>query len=181
MKIIPTLLLHSQRDRYAITHLSLFNLYRLSNHIAHGIRRLPHHIRRGVSIGAECEPCRVMPQGAGQSLHIHAILQRERGEGMPEIMEPNMLRSDGFQDLLMGVSERVRIEHSARLGRREHVRIPRMLLVLLHQQVHCLLRDRQDADGIVGFGLAYYQFSLSARHLLRDGDGSVLYVQVRPE
>ena len=60
-------------------------LHRLSNYIAHRIRRLPHHIWRGVGIGAECEPCRVVTQGAGQGLHIHAILQRERGKGVPEI------------------------------------------------------------------------------------------------
>lgn len=37
------------------------------------------------------------------------------------------------------------------------------------------------SDGIVGLGLAHHQFSLGAGHLLRDGDGSVLHVQVRPE
>ncbi len=56
-----------------------------------------------MGVGAECEPCRVVPQGAGQSLHIHAILQRQRCEGVPEIMEPNMFRADGFQDLLVGM------------------------------------------------------------------------------
>lgn len=79
-------------------------------------RRFPHHIRRGVGVGAECEPCRVVPQGAGQGLHVHPILQGQRCEGMPEIMEPDMLRADDFQDLLMGVPEGVRIEHSSRLG-----------------------------------------------------------------
>ena len=44
-----------------------------------------------------------MPQGAGQGLHVHPILQGQRCEGMPEIMEPDMLRADDFQDLLMGV------------------------------------------------------------------------------
>lgn len=33
----------------------------------------------------------------------------------------------------------------------------------------------------MGRGLAHHQFSLGAGCLLRDGDGSVLYVQVRPE
>ena len=92
-----------------------------------------------------------------------------------------MLGTDGLEDLLVGVPEGVRIEHPSRFGRREHVGISRVLLVFLHQQVHCLLRDRQDADGIVGFGLAHYQFSLGAGHLLCDRDGSVLHVQVCPE
>ena len=114
-------------------------LYRLSNHISHGIRCLPHHVRRGVGVGTEGESRAVMPQGVGQSLHIYSVLQRQRCEGMPEIMEPDMLGADGFQDLLVGVPEGVRIEHSSRLGRREHVGISRVLLVLLHQQLHCLL------------------------------------------
>ena len=33
----------------------------------------------------------------------------------------------------------------------------------------------------MGLGLAHHQFSLGAGHLLRDGDGSVLHVQIRPE
>ena len=69
-----------------------------------------------MGISAEGEPCRVVSQGAGQGLHIHSVLQRQRCEGMPEIMEPDMLRADDFQDLLMGVPEGVRIEHSSRLG-----------------------------------------------------------------
>ena len=122
-----------------------------------------------------------MPQGAGQGLHIHSVLERQRCEGMPEIVEPNMFRTNGFQDLLMGVPEGIRIEHSSRLGRREHVGISQVLLVLLHQQLHRLLRDWQDADGIMGLGLAHHQFSFGAGHLLRNGDGSVLHVQIRPK
>lgn len=69
-----------------------------------------------MGVGAECEPCRVVSQGAGQGLYIHPMLQRQRCEGMSEIMEPNMLRADGFQDLLVGMPERIRIEHPACLG-----------------------------------------------------------------
>ncbi len=92
-----------------------------------------------MGISAEGEPCRVVSQGAGQGLHIHSVLQRQRCEGMPEIMEPDMLGADGLEDLLMGMPEGVRIEHPARLGRREHVGISRVLLVLFHQQLHRLL------------------------------------------
>ena len=44
-----------------------------------------------------------------------------------------------------------------------------MLVVLLHQQVYRLLRDRQDVDEIAGLGLAHHQFSLGACYLLRVG------------
>lgn len=88
----------------------------MPNHISHGIRCFSHHIRRGVGVGAEGEARAVMPQGAGQGLHIHSVLQRQRCEGVPEIVEPDMLGTDGFQDLLVGVPERIWIEHSSRLG-----------------------------------------------------------------
>ena len=156
-------------------------LHRLPYHISHRIRCLPHHVWCGVGVGAEGEARAVVSQGTGQGFHIHPVLQRERCEGVPEIMEPDVLRTDSLEDLLVGMPEGVRIKHPARLGRREHVGIPRMLLVLLHQQIHRLLRDRQDTDGIVGLGLAHHQFSLGAGHLLRDGDGSILHVQVCPE
>ena len=58
-------------------------LYRLPYHISHRIRRFPHHVRRGVGVGAESEARAVMSQGAGQGLHIHPVLQRERCEGVP--------------------------------------------------------------------------------------------------
>ena len=54
-------------------------------------------------------------------------------------VKPNMLCANGFQDLLVGMPERIRIEHTSRLGSRKHVGISRMLLVLLHQQIHRLL------------------------------------------
>lgn len=96
--------------------------------------------RRGVGIGAECEPCRVVAQGAGQGLHIHPILQRQRCEGMPEIMEPDMLGTDRLEDLLVCVPGRSPGRNIPPvLGDGNHVGISRMLLVLLHQQVHRLL------------------------------------------
>ena len=92
-----------------------------------------------MGVGTKGESRAVVSQGAGQGLHIHAILQRQRCEGVSEIMEPDILRADGLEDLLVGVPEGVWIEHPSRLRRREHVGISRMLLVLLHQQVHRLL------------------------------------------
>ena len=91
-------------------------LYCLPNHISHRIRCLPHHLRRGVGVGAQCEPCTVVSQGAGQRLHIHAVFQGQRCKCVSEVMEPNVLRADGLEDLLVGMPEGVRVEHSASFG-----------------------------------------------------------------
>ena len=46
-------------------------------------------------------------------------------------METYVLRTDGLQDLLMGVSEGIRVEHGAGLGRYEQVRTVWVLCVFL--------------------------------------------------
>ena len=91
-------------------------LYNLANNIPHRISRLPHHLRRGVGVGAQREPRAVVPQSAGQSFYIHAVLQGQRCEGVSEIMESNVLRADGLEDLLMGMPEGIGVEHPASLG-----------------------------------------------------------------
>ena len=88
-------------------------LYCPSNHISHGIRRLPHHLRRGVGVGTQGKSRRVVAQGAGQGLHIHAVFQGQRCEGVSEVMESNVLSADGFQDFVMGVTEGIRVEPGA--------------------------------------------------------------------
>ena len=69
-----------------------------------------------MGVGAQREPRRVVSQGAGQGLYIHAVFQRQRCECMSEIMEPNVLRADGLENLLMGMPEGIGVEHSARFG-----------------------------------------------------------------
>ena len=58
-----------------------------------------------MGVGAQGEACAVVAQGAGQSLHIHAVFQRQRREGVSEIMEPNVLRADGLQNFVMRPAE----------------------------------------------------------------------------
>lgn len=98
-----------------------------------------------------------------------------------EVVKPDVLRTDGPQDLLMGVPEGVRVEHGAGLGRHEQVGTVGVLCVFLYQQLHCPLRDGQSADGVRRLGLADHQFAVDAVHLLADRDGHVLHVQVRPQ
>ena len=101
-----------------------------------GVCSVLFHLGRGVSIGVQGESCRVVAQRARQCFHVHAAFQGQRGEGVPQVMKSNVFRADGFQNLLVGMPKGVRIEHSSRLGRREHVGISQVLLVLLHQQLH---------------------------------------------
>ncbi len=98
-----------------------------------------------------------------------------------EVMESDVFGTNGFQDFVMGVAERIRVEHGARFRRGEHVGISRMFLVFLHQQVYRLLRDCQRSHGILRLGLAHYQLTFDAVHLLGHGDGPGLDIQVSPE
>ena len=53
--------------------------------------------------------------------------------------------------------------------------------MFLYQQLHRPLRDSQLADGVGRLGLADHQLTVDAVHLLADGDGHVLHVQVCPQ
>ena len=89
-----------------------------------------------MGVGAESEARVVVSQRTGQRLDVHTVLEGQRGEGVSEVVKPDVLRTDGPQDLLMGVPEGVRVEHGAGLGRYEQVRTVGVLCVLLHQQLH---------------------------------------------
>ena len=58
-----------------------------------------------------------------------------------EIMEADVFRADGFQDLVVGVPEGIWVIHGAGLGRGEQIGTAWMLFVLLDQKIYCLLRD----------------------------------------
>ena len=69
-----------------------------------------------MGVGAQGEARAVVPKSAGQGFHVHAVFQGQRCECVSEVMEPNMLRTDGLEDLLMGMPEGIGVEHSARFG-----------------------------------------------------------------
>ena len=91
------------------------------------------HLGRGVSIGVQGEPSRVVTQGTGQRFHVHPAFQRQRCEGMSEVVEPDVLRADGFQNFIMRPPEGVWVIHGSGLGRWEQIRIARVLFVLGNQ------------------------------------------------
>ena len=94
-------------------------LHGLADDAADGVGGGALHSLRGVGVGAEGKARVIVSQRAGQRLDIHAVLEGQRGEGVSEVVKPDVFRTDGLQDLLMGVPEGVRIEHGAGLGRHE--------------------------------------------------------------
>ncbi len=76
-----------------------------------------------VSVGPEREAHIKVPQHARHRPNIHAVLQRRCGEGVAQIMEPNVLDARPLQDLVMEPRDGVRVVHPARHRRGEHVRL----------------------------------------------------------
>ena len=61
----------------------VFSAHLLADDSTDGVRRVLFHLRRGVGISVQREPCRVVAQRAGQRFHVHAAFQGQRGEGVP--------------------------------------------------------------------------------------------------
>ena len=87
----------------------------LADDAADGIGSVLLHLGRGVGIGVQGEASRVVTQGTGQRFHVHPAFQRQRGEGVSEVVEPDMLRTDGFQNFVMRSPEGIRVIHGGRL------------------------------------------------------------------
>ena len=94
-------------------------LHGLADDAADGVGGVTLHPLCGVGVGAESKARVIVSQCAGQHLDVHAVLEGQRGEGVSEVVKSDVFRADGLQDLLMGVAEGVRVEHSAGLGRHE--------------------------------------------------------------
>ena len=109
-------------------------LHGLADDAADGVGGGTLHPLRGVGVGAESEARVVVSQRTGQRLDVHSVLEGQRGEGVSEVVKPDVLRADGLQDFLMGVAEGIRVEHGAGLGRYEQVGTVWMLVVFLHRQ-----------------------------------------------
>ena len=88
----------------------------LADDAADGIGSVLLHLGRGVGVGVQGEPRRIVAQRAGQRFHVYPAFQGQRGEGMSEVVEPDVFRADGFQNFIMGSSESVRVIHGPVLG-----------------------------------------------------------------
>ena len=54
----------------------------LADDTADGVCGILLHLRRGVGVGVQGEPRRIVAQRAGQRFHVHPAFQRQRGEGV---------------------------------------------------------------------------------------------------
>ena len=158
----------------------VFSTHLLADDPADGVRCVLFHLRRGVGVGVQGEPRRIVAQRAGQRFHVYPAFQRQRGEGVSEIMEPDVFRPDSFQNFIMGSAESVRVIHGSGFGRWEHIWIARMFLMFGDQQVDCLLWEGQSANRISRFRRTDRQFPVDAVHLFRDRKRFALYIQIRP-
>ena len=93
----------------------VFSVHLLADDPADGVGGILLHLRRGVGVGVQRESRRVVAQCAGQRFHIHPAFQRQRGEGVAQVMEPYVFRADGFQNFVMGSPEGIRVIHGGRL------------------------------------------------------------------
>ena len=113
----------------------------LCHEVAHGLRCLVLLLAGGVGVGPQGEACVVMPQHGRDRLNVHAVLEGQGGEGVPEIMEPEVFQSCVFQDALVEGSHRIRVVHGPGAGGGEELGVIRVHGVFSHQQVYCLLGD----------------------------------------
>ena len=148
----------------------------LADDAADGIGSVLLHLGRGVGVGVQGKPCRIVAQRAGQRFHVYPAFQRQRGEGVSEIVKPDVLRADGLQNFIVGSPEGVRVIHGSGLGRWKQIRVARVFLMFGNQQVNCLLREGQRSHGVACFRRTDHQFPVDAVHLFRDGKRFALYI-----
>ena len=107
-----------------------FSAHLLADDPADGVCGVLLHLRRGVSVDVQREPRRVVAQRAGQRFHVYPAFQRQRGEGVAQVMESDVLCADGLQNFIVGSPEGVRVIHGSGFGRREQIWVARVLFVL---------------------------------------------------
>ena len=154
----------------------VFSAHLLADNPADGVCRVLLHLGCSMGVGVQGEASRVVAQRAGQRFHVHPAFQRQRGEGVAQVMEPDVFRTDSFQNFIMGSAKSVRVIHGSGFGRWEQIRITRVLFVFGNQQVDCLLRESQRSHGVASFRRTDHQFPVDSIYLLGDGKRFALYI-----
>lgn len=74
-----------------------------------------------MGVGAQGEPGVKVPQHGGHRFYIYAILRGRGGEGVPQIVEPEMSQSGILQDFLVEIHHAVRVVHLPSEGREKQI------------------------------------------------------------
>ena len=93
----------------------VFSAHLLADDPTDGVCGVLLHLGRSVGVGVQRETSRVVPQGTGQRFHIYSAFQRQRGEGMSEVVEPDVLCANSFQNFVMRPAESIRVIHGSGL------------------------------------------------------------------
>lgn len=155
--------------------------HRLCDKTPHLFRGGLLHGGGGVDVGVQGKPGGVVAQDGGHRLGVHAVLDGERGVGVPQVVEADVLGDARlFAQGLVEPPHAVGAVHLPGDGGGEHDRGEGVLAPLFDQQVHRLLgeEDRPDAVGRLGRADAYLAPEPARR--LGDGEGLALHVQVAP-
>lgn len=122
-----------------------------------------------------------MAQDAGDGLGVYAVLDGQGGVGVAEIMEADVLGDACF--LTEGFVEpphAVRAVHLPGDRGGEHDRVKRVFSMLLDQQLHRLLGEKDLADAVGCLGRADPHLALEPSRRFGDGQDLALYVQAAP-
>ena len=133
-------------------------------------------------VGIDVQRChrRHMPQHGGEGFHIHAVLQRQRCEGVPQIMKSDTLAICPLQYRLKPPARHAGCDRSVRLHRgRKHPAGIHLFAVLPQHGQH-RRRQHQFSNGRFCFRWDDLQFAVYRVRLLVDGQHAGFKVQILP-
>ena len=121
-----------------------------------------------------------MAQHGGEGFHIHSVLQRQRREGVPQIMKSDTLAVCPLQYRLKPPACHAGCDRSIRLHRgRKHPAGVYFFAVFPQHGQH-RRRQHQFSDRCLGFGRDDLQFAVYRVRLLVDGQHAGFKVQILP-
>ena len=154
---------------------SEFFLHDLRHEIPHRLCGLVLDLPGGMGIGAEGEACVVVPQHTADRFHVDSVLECDCGERVSQAVQRDVLQVGILENLFVELRYRIRVVHLSSGWGRKHVLILWVSVVLLDQEVDCVLRDGDPSHGGFGLGAGEGQFSAGVAHILfTDEDGFVL-------
>ena len=120
-------------------------------------RRLLLHPAGRVCVDVQRKSRAAVTEHGGDRFHVHAALQRGRGEAVSQVMEPDVFQANVFAYLSMNLHDSIRMVHFAGYRGWEHVRIVRVLFVLLFQQSRRFIRDGNICFSLIITGTRIFQ------------------------